>query len=98
LLLSGKYNAGQDAAIVSILGERPKAQMEAATNRAKTAMGLDASYGAPRSSSQASSVVINQKTTINAPSNATARQLADHQGKVNGGLARNLKSAVDGGH
>jgi hypothetical protein len=98
LLHSNKYNAGQDAAIVSVLGERPAAQMEAATNRAKTAMALDASYGAPTASRQAASVTINQKTTITAPSSVTAQQLADHQGRVNTGLARNIKSAVDGGH
>lgn len=105
---SGAANAGalmnstanlspaQAAADVSAGDERPADKYGAALNRATWATQFATAH--PFAGGGGGGVVVNQKTTIVAPTSATAKQLADHQGRVNSRLARNLNTAVDRGH
>jgi hypothetical protein len=88
--------ANQAAQIVSRFYERPKAVDEAARNRGALADQLSAKLGnvSPPASGGAP-VTQHNTTTINVPSTATAKQLADKQAAINKQNARNLNTPLN---
>lgn len=80
--------ASQAGMAISQGDERPADVMGNMIKRGSLATSIQNSYP-----NGPASLVINQKTIITAPSSVTAKQLADHQGRVNGRLVRNLKGA-----